>query len=112
MRHPFDFDFTDLKAVDLEFEETLTSEESAQVGGGLTYPPIKIKGDRGGKPTSPFPSPMPPIPPIPKCPEPSPYFELTCPIEPPDVTTLAIGEEGGDPIATTMALGEEGGFDW
>ncbi len=35
------------------------------------------------------------------------------PINPPTVTTLAIGEEGGSPICgpifTTLAIGEEGG---
>lgn len=97
MRHPFDLTLADLEAIDLEFEEPLTPEEAAQVGGGLIYTTLALGEEGGSYPPHPAPFPKPPrrhpLPPR--------------PIHPPEVTTMAIGEEGGE--MTTMAIGEEGG---
>lgn len=92
MRHPFDLQQAELTALDLNFEETLTDEEAQQIGGGLRYyhpfkpphylgPPIKLP------PIKPFPLPCDPIP--------SPTPE---PEDPPMMTTLALGEEGGSSV--------------
>lgn len=98
MRHPFDLDPTQLEALDLDFEEQLTDEQAAQVGGGRAIATTLALGEEGGCWPQPQPEPI--------------------PIDPP-MTTLALGEEGGitdalcedggEPI-TTMALGEEGGY--
>ncbi|NJO40923.1 MAG: hypothetical protein HC769_21860 [Cyanobacteria bacterium CRU_2_1] len=109
MRHPFDLDLAELNAIDLDFEECLTAEEAAQVGGGMVYTTMALGEEGGCFPYHP-----------PKCRP----ISRPCPIDPP-VTTLALGEEGGDPPiskiwlengghATTKALGEEGGLpiDW
>lgn len=91
MRHPFDLDLAELTALDLDFEEPLTDEEAAQVGGGLSIFTLPGKESGGGC--------LPPKP-LPK------------PIDPPIFTTLALGEEGGcgePPPVTTDACGEEGG---
>ena len=37
MNHPFDLDIADLEAIDLDFEETLTDEEAAHIGGGIMF---------------------------------------------------------------------------
>ena len=88
MKHPFDLDSSDLEALDLDFKEQLTEEETARVGGGNNPYPLPSH--------LPSPSPLP----FPK-PSPSPY--------PPQATTLAVGEEGGgeDPIYT-QAMWENG----
>lgn len=100
MQHPFDLQLSDLKALDLDFEEGLTDEEAAQVGGGLKNYTTQALDEEGGF-----------------CPQPWPKPKPIVPIKPPDVTTLALGEEGGEPIypicppvATTLAIGEEGGL--
>jgi len=91
MHHPFDLDTADLLAMDLDFEEPLTDEQAAHVGGGLMATTMMVGEEGGG---------YPPI-----------------SIDPP-MTTMMVGEEGGgyppkpipiDPPMTTMALGEEGG---
>ena len=92
MSHPFDLDPSDLAAVDLDFEEQLTPEESAQVGGGLTIYTSLTEGEEGG--FKPYPLPLPKPIPFPK------------PIKPPEATTNALGEEGGGPY--TKALWENG----
>lgn len=91
MRHPFDLNLDEIAAIDLEFLEELSEQESSQVDGSLRYT-TKALGEEGGY----FPSPSPK-------PKPRPY-----PIHPPEATTLALGEEGGE--VTTLAIGEEGGF--
>jgi hypothetical protein len=93
MRHPFD-----LASEDLEFEESLSVSEAGTVGGGLMATTMAI-GEEGGEPGFCWPKPRPRPRPRPK------------PIGPPDYTTLALGEEGGDipPVMTTRAWGEEGG---
>ncbi|MEG4317474.1 MULTISPECIES: hypothetical protein [unclassified Microcoleus] len=89
MNHPFDLDAADLEAMDLDFEEQLTDEQAAQVGGGLKAPPTYTTlalGEEGGG--------------------------IVC------ISAPCPGSEGGgdpphpipiDPPMTTMALGEEGG---
>jgi len=97
MTHPFNLTFTELEMLDLEFEQSLVSEEAAQVNGAF-YPVTRALGEAGddcGPRPRPRPKPLPPK-----------------PIDPPIYTTLALGEEGGcwnPPEVTTMALGEEGG---
>lgn len=99
MRHPFDLKQSELTAIELDFEETLTDREAQQVGGGLRYscppikpphylgPPIQLPPDCEIKPIPlPLPIPCDPSPPI--CKEPI-------------VTTLALGEEGGCPVLET-----------
>jgi hypothetical protein len=91
MNHPFDLDPAELEAMDLDFEETLTEEEAAHIGGGLRYTTLAVGEEGGNSPiqciSAPcprseggggFPFPRPPV------------FE-------PPATTLAIGEEGGGP---------------
>jgi hypothetical protein len=98
MRHPFDLQPTELVAIDLNFEETLTEEEAQQVGGGLQYcPPIKPPQYLG-----------PPIQLPPDCeikPLPLPCYPIDPPSPPiskePIMTTLALGEEGGCPVIDT-----------
>lgn len=102
MRHPFDLDRTELEAIDLDFEETLTDEEATQVGGGLrSHHPIKDPRYLG-----------PPIRWLPGRsikPHPYPDYPIKQPIppdkEPPSVTTLALGEEGGYPGAGHYEIG-------
>lgn len=91
MRHPFDLQQTELDALDLNFEETLTDEEAEQVGGGIRYyhpfkPPHYVRPPIKFPPIEPCPLPYDPTPP-------TPYPE-----EPPIMTTLAIGEEGGSEV--------------
>ncbi|MEB3359727.1 MAG: hypothetical protein VKK04_23580 [Synechococcales bacterium] len=109
MNHPFDLDLATLQTLNLEFQDNLSQQEAAQVGGARRYV-SRYMGEAGGwRPH--------PIQPKPK------------PIEPPFATTMALGEEGGwtfppeviieptpkppinPPEVTTMAMGEEGG-DW
>ena len=91
MRHPFDLDRSELAAIDLNFEETLTDEEAQQVEGGWGIFPHKPPHYLG-----------PPIKRPPSGiikPPPHPYYPIKPPIhpspQPPMVTTLALGEEGG-----------------
>ncbi|MBD1845637.1 hypothetical protein H6F89_19945 [Cyanobacteria bacterium FACHB-63] len=95
MRHPFDLSVTELKTLDLDFEEDLMLDAAEAVAGGLTLTTLAL-GEEGGRGDY-FPRP-PKVPPI--CPRP-------VPIPPPEMTTMALGEEGG---VTTLALGEEGGY--
>lgn len=97
MSHPFDLNPFELETMELDFEQQLTDEEAARVGGGQTTYTTLALGEEGGDYCySPKPQPLKPRP-----------FPA-----PPEVTTKALGEEGGDPdppIFTTLALGEEGG---
>lgn len=89
MSHPFDLDVSELESIELDFEEELTDEEAAKVGGGISAANPRI-GEQGGCII------LPPT-------------KRPRPINPPIVTTQAVGEEGGEITYTTLALGEEGG---
>jgi hypothetical protein len=89
MSHPFELDPAELETMELDFEEQLTEGETAQVGGGR-HPEIvcisaPCPGSEGGgdQPDYPWYKPKP--------------YPYPLPIKPPEVTTLALGEEGGDP---------------
>ena len=112
MRHPFDLDFDELKPRELDFSEEITSEEAANVGGGLSFATTEALGEEGGDD---YPIDIKPIDgPIATTlalgeeggcyPEPWPIKP-----QPPTITTYALGEEGG---YSTMAIGEEGGCGW
>lgn len=86
MNHPFDLDSADLLAMDLDFEETLTDEQAADIGGGLIAITMMVGEEGGGIQCISAPCPgseggegYPPKP---------------IPIDPP-MSTMAIGEEGG-----------------
>jgi hypothetical protein len=92
MKHPFDLDSSDLETLDLDFKEQLTEEEIARVGGGIYGPIVCISepcpGSEGGG-NDPYP--------------PLHFFPIPSPSGPPEVTTLAVGEEGGfSPIGVTF----------
>lgn len=98
MNHPFDLDPAELAAMDLDFEEELTDEEAASIGGGLMATTLALGEEGGGIVCISAPCPgsetgggFPPKP---------------IPIDPP-MTTLAIGEEGGG--CYTKAWFEGGG---
>lgn len=87
MRHPFDLKISDLETVNLDFQEPLTREEAEEIGGGRTELTTQALGEEGGK----FPEPIPFPDSFLDYPRPYPY-----PLrDTPDVTTLALGEEGG-----------------
>jgi hypothetical protein len=98
MNHPFDLNPAELEAMDLDFEEQLTDDEAARVGGGLMATTLAVGEEGGGIVCISAPCPgseggggYPPKP---------------IPTEPP-MTTLALGEEGGGPY--TKAWFECGG---
>lgn len=98
MSHPFDFNLSDLETIEADFEEHLTREEAAKVGGGILPGGCVLTKSlhEGGGYDPPYPRPKcPPYPPIkpPVCPG---------PIKPPIATTLALGEEGGGWCGTTV----------
>ncbi len=111
MSHPFELDPAELEAMELDFEEQLTDEETAQVSGGRHATIVCISapcpGSEGGGDDPDYPRPKPLPYPYPK---------------PPEFTTKALGEEGGDPVLTkalyetgeypvfTDALKEDGGY--
>jgi hypothetical protein len=104
MHHPFNFTLADLEAIDLDFEEEI-STESEKVDGGLSIAVTKALWEGGC--TSAWTENggdcLPPLPrPIPKCPPYKPPIAICPPYKPPicppEVTTLALGEEGGYPI--------------
>lgn len=99
LRHPFDLNLEELQAQDLEFEEVLTDTVAQSVGGQLSIFTTLAIGEEGGRWPNPGSKPFP-------C-----YCQR--PVEPPEVTTQALGEEGGAPLhpdVTTLAMGEEGGY--
>ena len=102
MNHPFDLDPAELEALDLDFEETLTDEEAADIGGGIRYTTLALGEEGGSSPVQCISAPCPGseggggFPPFP-----GPR------VFPPPVTTLAIGEEGGGPYP--QAWFERGG---
>lgn len=98
MIHPFDLDPAELEAMDLDFEEELTDEEAAQVGGGLMATTMAV-GEEGGEIVC-ISAPCPGS-------ETGEHPPKPIPIDPPDMTTLALGEEGGGPY--TKAWFECGG---
>ena len=90
MNHPFDLDPAELEAMDLDFEETLTDEQAAHIGGGIGLTTMALGEEGGSAPIQCISAPCPgsegggggfPFPPPP-------------PFDPP-MTTDAIGEEGG-----------------
>ncbi len=97
MSHPFELELSDLEAVELSFEEQLTSEDAGKVQGGFV--PIattQALGEEGGGGYHPIP-------------KPTPSETLTA------VKWGESGEGGGG--ATTYAItarfgevGEEGGY--
>jgi hypothetical protein len=99
--HPFNLSLPDLEDLDINFQDELTDDEAEQVGGGVfrcgtppgTGATTRALGEEGG-----YWGPAIDMPPV----------GGGKPEQPPQATTLAIGEEGGD-VMTTMALGEEGG---
>ena len=101
MNHPFDLDAADLEAMDLDFEEQLTDEQAAQVGGGLTATTLALGEEGGGIVCISAP-----------CPGSegggSPY---PIPTEPP-MTTMALGEEGGGHYTKAWFEGGGGPIYW
>ncbi|NBD34337.1 MAG: hypothetical protein GVY17_15545 [Cyanobacteria bacterium] len=88
MRHPFDLENSHLETVDLDFLEPLTDETTQPLAGGSMGVTTQAIGEEGGTSPNLFPFPLsfldklrPPYP-----------FN---PSDPPKVTTLALGEEGG-----------------
>ena len=102
MNHPFDLDPAELEARDLDFEETLTDEQAAHIGGGILYTTMALHEEGGGGPVQCISAPCPgseggggfPFPP----PPPISFY--------PPVSTQAVGEEGG---GWTKAWFEGGG---
>jgi hypothetical protein len=97
MSHPFEMNLSDLEALDLEFEEKLTNQEAATIGGGSDFTTLAL-GEEGGDGWQPIKPPRfwsPPIK-IPPCHKPPVKPPCQPPIDPPIYTTLALGEEGGD----------------
>lgn len=101
MNHPFNLNLSELKTIDLDFEESLTPEESATVSGSLSLDPCRPRPRPCPRPRPPRPRPIcrPIEPPICHTPIEPPICHR--PIEPPIFTTLALGEEGGcfDPLS-------------
>ncbi|HAA26811.1 MAG TPA: hypothetical protein DCE56_02910 [Cyanobacteria bacterium UBA8553] len=84
MNHPFALELSDLEAVDLDFEENLTDEAAAEVAGGILPGGCVVTGayyEGGGYGW----------PPIVK----DPVYPVRPKYPPYEVTTLALGEEGG-----------------
>ena len=106
MNHPFDLDPAELEAMDLDFQETLTDEEAAHVGGGIGLTTMALGEEGGSGPIQCISAPCPgseggggfPFPPLP-------VFE-------PLPTTLAIGEEGGGPWTKASFEGGGGPIYW
>jgi hypothetical protein len=102
MRHPFALTLADLETLELDLDT-----HASQVTGGMIAITLAM-GENGGncyappKPICPPPKPTPtPCPPV-----------LICDPKPPEMTTMAIGEEGGcPPPVYTKALCETGGMD-
>ena len=106
MQHPFALKISDLESQvsGKDLVEEIESSEAESISGGLSIHTVEGKEEGGF------------------C---YPIYPLPVPICPPEVTSLAIGEEGGDfpciieikpkpepikpPYATTEAVGEEGG---
>lgn len=90
MSHPFNLTLADLIKVEIDFEDNITNEEATQVGGGILpggCVVTKALYEDGGYDWTPIKPPIkPPVKPPIKPP-------VICP--PIEVTTLALGEEGG-----------------
>lgn len=79
MSHPFELELYKLEAIELDFEQQLTDEEAAKIGGG-------IKGSQKNKDKEPI------------------FTTLAVGEEGGYVTTQALGEEGGDFCAIELPL--------
>ncbi len=100
MNHPFDLDPAELEAMDLDFEETLTDEEAAHIGGAIRYTTLAIGEEGGGGPIQCISAPCPGS-------EGGGGFPFPRPrVFDPPASTDAIGEEGG---GWTKAWFEGGG---
>jgi hypothetical protein len=99
MNHPFDLDPAELEAMDLDFEETLTDEETTHIGGGLRYTTQAVGEEGGNSPIQCISAPCPGS-------EGGGGGNPRPPIDPP-VTTKALREEGGG--SWTKAWFEGGG---
>ena len=89
MIHPFDLNGQDLDNLDLDFQEPVGDAEAAMVGGGTIVSLAILPEDGGGCIPAPYPKPYPYPYPYPK-----PYIGYPGP----QITTLALGEEGGSNI--------------
>lgn len=103
MNHPFDLEPAELAAMDLDFEEELTDEEAASIGGGIMATTLALGEEGGGIVCISAPCPgsetgggFPPKP---------------IPIDPP-MTTLALGEEGGGCYTKAWFEGGGGAICW
>jgi hypothetical protein len=89
MEHPFNLQLEDLETLDFDLME------ESEVTGGVTFTTLAL-GEEGGH------CPLATKPPLPWCGTPIPRPPLCPPtkppIKPPIFTTLALGEEGGDPF--------------
>jgi hypothetical protein len=100
MNHPFDLDPAELEAMDLDFEETLTDEEAAHIGGAIRYTTMAVGEEGGSSPIQCISAPCPGS-------EGGGGFPVEAiGFDPPIMTTDAIGEEGG---GWTQAWFEGGG---
>ncbi|GAA6619420.1 hypothetical protein [Scytonema sp. NUACC26] len=112
MNHPFALDISDLEALELNFEENLSDEEANQVTGGLKIATTKAFGEEGGGEivciSAPCPGSEGGDDPRPK-PRPT---KPQHPTKPPEVTTLALGEEGGHPVTKTRLEAGGSSIDW
>lgn len=106
MNHPFDLDPAELEAMDLDFEETLTEEEAAHIGGGIRYTTLAVGEEGGGGPVQCISAPCPGS-------EGGGGFPVSRPpVFEPTPTTLAIGEEGGGPWTKAWFEGGGGPIYW
>ena len=115
MSHPFELDPAELKAMELDFEEQLTDEETAQVSGGRHSTIVCISapcpGSEGGgdEPDPPWSKPLPYSKPRPCKPRPSKPRPKLLPYSKPPEYTKALHETGEYPVFTD-ALQEDGGY--
>lgn len=100
MNHPFDLDPAELEAIDLDFEETLTEEEAAHIGGGIRFTTLALGEEGGGGPIQCISAPCPGS-------EGGGGFPVEAIRFDPPATTQALGEEGGGPY--TQGCFEGGG---
>jgi hypothetical protein len=96
MNHPFNLKLSELEIVDLSFEESIAIAEAEKVSGGWLVTTLAL-GEEGGIEDPP--DCLPPIkhPPCDDLPiDPPCKPPIFLPGKPPEMTTMALGEEGGD----------------